>query len=211
MNASFPYEQLIAQKLEELAPLPDMADSIWQRITAELDRDMPSDDDDFGGDGGPADSGPVSGWKGWTWLLLLGGIAALLIYQLKKEDKYYSPLQISTPAEIQQPDSSQSPGASPPPENNILPNSPPVRNEQVLPVDSGIHASEPFVLIPDSVQPASVEAGSQVMESSQNEPAERQEIVRPDSSGARKRPSGIKGIRSNDYRIVPPKGQKDSS
>ena len=32
MSQATPYEQLIAAKLEQLPPLPEMADAIWLRI-----------------------------------------------------------------------------------------------------------------------------------------------------------------------------------
>jgi len=43
MNNNPIYEQLIAQKLEQ-APVPDMADAIWARITIQLDEDSTGDD-----------------------------------------------------------------------------------------------------------------------------------------------------------------------
>lgn len=43
MNNSPAYEQLIAQKLQQL-PVPDMADAIWASIEMQLDNDMPTDD-----------------------------------------------------------------------------------------------------------------------------------------------------------------------
>ena len=217
MNASFPYEELIARKLGELPPLPEMADSIWQRISTELDRELPTDDNDFGGDPGPQGGSPVAGWKGWSWLLLLAGIAAVLIYQLKKSDL---PVDQTAPVINQPVDSVEllptAPGLSPPGPRSPGPSSPVINdsNKDASP-DPGAEPSP----LPDStavLQPPVLDAAAPEVKATTPEPIAEPTIkqpdnLRPDSAGGRKRPSGIKGIRPDDYRIVPPKEKKDST
>ncbi|MBU7576946.1 MAG: hypothetical protein KAF40_02700 [Flavihumibacter sp.] len=217
MNASFPYEELIARKLGELPPLPEMADSIWQRISTELDRELPTDDNDFGGDPGPQGGSPVAGWKGWSWLLLLAGIAAVLIYLIKKPEL---PVEQIVPATNQPVDSTEflptTPGLSPPEPSSPGPSSPVINDSNK---DASPDPDTETGLLPDSaavLQPPVVDAAAPEVKASTPQPIAEPTIkqpdnLRPDSAGGRKRPSGIKGIRPDDYRIVPPKEKKDST
>ena len=47
MDERLKYEQLIGEKLHNL-PIPDMQDTIWARVKAQLDIDLPTDDGDGG-------------------------------------------------------------------------------------------------------------------------------------------------------------------
>lgn len=217
MNASFPYEELIARKLGELPPLPEMADSIWQRISTELDRELPTDDNDFGGDPGPQGGSPVAGWKGWSWLLLLAGIAAVLIYQLKKSDL---PVEQTVPAINQPVDSTEllptAPGLSPPGPSSPGSSSPVLNdsNKGTSPdpgAEPGPLPDSAAVLQPPVLDPAAPEVNATTPQSITEPTTKQPDNLRPDSAGGRKRPSGIKGIRPDDYRIVPPKEKKDST
>jgi hypothetical protein len=61
MDERLKYEQLIGEKLQSL-PIPDMQDAIWARVKAQLDIDLPSDDND-GGNSPQSPSGPrIIGW-----------------------------------------------------------------------------------------------------------------------------------------------------
>ncbi len=217
MNASFPYEELIARKLGELPPLPEMADSIWQRISTELDRELPTDDNDFGGDPGPQGGSPVAGWKGWSWLLLLAGIAAVLIYQLKKSDL---PVDQTVPVINQPVDSVEllptAPGLSPPGPSSPGSSSPLINdsNKDDSPdpgAEQGTLPDSAAVLQPPVVDPSAPEVKATAPETIAEPTIKQPDNLRPDSAGGRKRPSGIKGIRPDDYRIVPPKEKKDST
>jgi hypothetical protein len=228
MNATFPYEQLIASKLEQLPPLPEMADGIWLRITTELDRDLPTDDDDFGndpGDGGepvsdPAGTGPVSGWRGWSLLLILAGIAIFLLYRFSSnkiipDDNILLPLETpGLPSKIAEPvlsNENQQVNAVPAPGvgaggGPVLADSASVLfpNQVVLPAEDSARLqpnSLPFNEITGPPDSARLDTVSTTTASE----------IKKDSSGGRKRPSGIKGINSDDYRIVPQKGQRDST
>lgn len=212
MNASFPYEELIARKLGELPPLPEMADSIWQRISTELDRELPTDDNDFGGDPGPQGGSPVAGWKGWSWLLLLAGIAAVLIYQLKKSDL---PVDQTAPVINQPVDSVEllptAPGLSPPGPSSPLINDSNKDDSPDPGAEQGPLPDSAAVLQPPVMDPAAPEGKATTPETIAEPTIKQPDNLRPDSAGGRKRPSGIKGIRPDDYRIVPPKEKKDST
>ncbi|WP_290791168.1 hypothetical protein [Flavihumibacter sp. UBA7668] len=228
MNATFPYEQLIASKLEQLPPLPEMADGIWLRITTELDRDLPTDDDDFGNDPGnggepvtdPAGTTPVSGWRGWTLLLILAGIAIFLLYRFNSnkiipDDNILLPLDMpglpSTTAEPILSNENQQVNAVSPTGTGtgkgpivsdsasfLLP------NQVVLPSPDSARTQQPVPPLNEITgQPDSARLDT-VSTTTASE-------IKKDSSGGRKRPSGIKGISSDDYRIVPQKGQRDST
>lgn len=209
MNASFPYEELIARKLGELPPLPEMADGIWQRISTELDRDMPTDDNDFSG----GDPEPGAGWKGWSWLLLLAGIAVVFIYFLQKKNEPIENRLIPEPVisidsaeQLQQvPDSTVTIS---PTENSGIPDSQKSTNPEN---PQGVPPEYKAPVQPVQVDSISTETNKEVAGPVKESPAPPIQIPRPDSSTGRKRPSGIKGIGPDDYRIVPPKGKKDST
>jgi hypothetical protein len=268
MSASFPYEQLIARKLEELPLLPEMADAIWARITAELDAD-PGDDfggDEFDGGGGgePGGSGPgsvsgpdggvkagpspngkgaapLSGVSGWYYLLLLGGIALFLIFIVNKPG-------LEAP-EIDHPDMFKLPAR----EDLILPARAGDDAER-NPANTGkttLGSDEPAApkrsegrtgasenassggrdLVPQDVpnnrevilpeKEILPETGNLQVVPPENELTGRSDNTRLDSvsttppsnnrqAGGRKRPTGIKGVNSTDYRIVPQIEKKDS-
>jgi hypothetical protein len=80
MNNRTTYEQLIADKLQQL-PIPDMADAIWARIEQQLNVEMPVDDQ--GPNNTPGSSSPGFRFPGNTMLYIF--IAALTtIYFLSK-------------------------------------------------------------------------------------------------------------------------------
>jgi len=66
MNERLPYEQRLADKLNEV-PLPD-ADSSWDRMKALLDRELPP------GAGGGGDDGRLPGGRWWAFGVVIGVI-----------------------------------------------------------------------------------------------------------------------------------------
>ena len=66
MNERLPYEQRLADKLNEV-PLPD-ADSSWNRMKTLLDRDLPP------GPGGGGDDGRMPGGRWWAFGVVIGVI-----------------------------------------------------------------------------------------------------------------------------------------
>lgn len=244
MNQITPYEQLIAAKLEQLPPLPVMADEIWLRISVRLDEDMPTDDDDFGGDGpesGPDGGSAVSpdtGWKGWSIILLLGAVSLLIIYRAG----FFSGRKASvgepeTNYRILEPAPVPEPGESPPggrQSNTLLPPVVQGEGQTINPADSLNKPAQSFTAAQDSAGgdgsndllrvaiPVDSSASATLDLSVPNAAEPKGTVVpdqkgpvpskiKPDSTTGRKRPSGIKGIGPDDYRIVPQQKQKDST
>jgi len=69
VNATTPYEQLIAAKLDQM-PVPDMSDSIWSGIEMQLDADAP--------DKKPAKKYPKYKGKGWYGLIGIMAVVTLV-------------------------------------------------------------------------------------------------------------------------------------
>ncbi|HVW58984.1 MAG TPA: hypothetical protein VHC48_03080 [Puia sp.] len=97
MNATTPYEQLIAAKLDQV-PVPDMADSIWASIGMQLDAP--------GGDsGGAADvpdettskAAPKFRGAGWYGLGLIAVVAITLWWYFSLPQRH-EPLPVAPPA-----------------------------------------------------------------------------------------------------------------
>lgn len=83
MNPILPYEQLLADKVQQV-PVPDMADAIWASIEQELDKGTPGDD------GGNEPSSPKGGGSPGMSPYIAGGIvigAIILTYILTDKKK----------------------------------------------------------------------------------------------------------------------------
>jgi hypothetical protein len=191
MDERLTYEQLIRGKLESL-PLPDMQDAIWQAIKAQLDTDLPSDDNDDGTNS-PGPSGP--GMVGWGFSIVL--LALLTTFFLVKNkpnttDKTVNPTptqQIVTPSQQNN---------SPPPDNNTKTTGSPAVTE----------ANQPDQLVADdSVAKENVHPFLPVQSDSAYatslQPILAGSVPQTDSSGPVKKNRGLKGLSDSDYRIVP--------
>lgn len=218
MQERLAYEELIAAKLAQVPALPALADGIWQRISEELDRDLPTDDGGGTGGGVPPTGGSLL-WPGAAVLLLA---AAGLLYWYQQPA---TPSQSTVPAtnNIAAPDSqptntenaewppgrsaSAVPGQQPGPGNVGSPGAPPPA-DTLLPPDgreqpagaADLPLSQPpggQPLLPDN-KPAGTTADKTV----QPAPAAT-------DTAQRRRIKGVPGINNSDYRIVPAK--KDSS
>lgn len=226
MSQALPYEQLIAEKLEQLPPLPEMADAIWARIEKQLDDELPTDD--TSPDSGP--SGPITGSGGMSSLGRLGLLAIgaiILIYWLNyRKADLFSPLgspqeQLEKPASP--PNKVESPGNKGAAGAEVPAGTPGASVHSNVPIVPGVsdslstNAPPPQVpgdslqvVSPEPLQPGNVEGinniGSQQVEVKET-PINAGKL--PDSSKLRKKPTGIKGIGPEDYKIVPQK--KDSS
>jgi hypothetical protein len=192
MDQRLQYEELIAGKLQQL-PVPDMQDQIWARIKLQLDLDMPEDDGP--GSTPPAPSGP--GIMGWGLAVIL--IAFISIFIISKNKSADTTTQNnSRPSE--QILSPVEPSGSPPGTISTASDLPVQTNtpEQVLQNDSkdsfvqdNVTVSAPVLL--DSVGTKASQDITQLIQ-----PADT-------TSVPIKRPRGVQGISSNDYRIVPKK------
>lgn len=101
MNNRTTYEQLIADKLQQL-PIPDMADAIWARIEQQLNVEMPVDDQ--GPNNTPGSSSPGFRFPGNTMLYIFI-VALTTIYFLSKSfAKKQHKDQVSNEIYFNQPD-----------------------------------------------------------------------------------------------------------
>ncbi|ULQ56717.1 hypothetical protein KJS94_00725 [Flavihumibacter rivuli] len=226
MSQALPYEQLIAEKLEQLPPLPEMADAIWARIEKQLDDEMPTDD--TLPDNGP--SGPISGSGGLSSLGRLGLLAIgaiILIYWLNyRKADLFSPWvnpqeQLDKPVAPENkavsPGVKDAPGTTAPTGNpgpTVNPSLPvaPGRSDSVATPDSSLQVSgdSQEALSTEPVLPGNVDDSKkpEIQQGDVKEAPLNPGRI-PDSSRIRKKPAGIKGIGPEDYKIVPQK--KDSS
>lgn len=84
MDERLKYEQLISGKLQSL-PIPDMQDAIWARVKAQLDIDLPTDDND-GGNAPQFPSGPrIIGWG--LSIVIIALITTFFILKNKSKTK----------------------------------------------------------------------------------------------------------------------------
>ncbi len=196
MNDNPIYEQLIAQKLQQL-PVPDMADAIWARIEMQLDNDMPTDDTNNSPSTPPSPIKPLRKTMGWLTAI----IAVIAIIVINKQRQQTQPAP--TPYVIEQQQTIPSAQSNKP--DNPLPA--PVNKNTVMPgvitpgnVDSvssqqNIPAPINTVLLNDSVNNVLPPVVNQ-------QPQLIQAPVTIDSTPVKKR-RGAQGITDKDYRIVP--------
>ena len=196
MNKKLSYELLISDKLEAL-PIPDLADSIWSRIEARLDLDLPAD----GGDDIPdAPLAPSGIWKG-TGISILAIIIIFLLLRTTEKQENNSPLPvINEPAIIASPARGPS---QPIPEKSLPVNNPSVNTPLFSPApapadDSVFTAADEFIPEKDSLSAPPL---PRIF------PTVLPVAIQKDSLP--KKPRGVQGINPEDYRIEP--ARKDSN
>ncbi len=199
MNPLQAYELTIKGKLEAI-PLPDMEDAIWARISARLDTDMPTDDDNGGG---PASGIPPRTWIGGGALLVfLISLISIFYNRSSKED---SPSLIPSTSNENPAVTIESNDVSPPgnaAEQNVV-------RPQVIQEDQStevaIPQSLPLPTAPDIGlrDSAAEDFAAPIISPPVNPPPLAKDSVVPG-----KKPRGVKGITDNDYKIVP---KKDSN
>lgn len=209
MNATTPYEQLIAAKLEQVS-VPDMADSIWASIEMQLD--APGDDPDAP-DETTSKPAPKSRGAGWYGLGLVAVVAISLWWYFSLPQKH-EPLPVTTPpgvappAVVPRPDVSQ-PSVVPPaaPRPAALP--PVIKKVDSLRVDTAAKRILPPLKVDSSLlqrnrpelpdvdlygpPPPSPPPGIQPL------PGGPPPGVQPSPGG--KKHKGVKGITDDDYKI----------
>ena len=219
MSQVLPYEQLIAAKLEQLPPLPALADEIWLRIEEGLDEDPPTGTE--GNDSDP--SGPVQGsgsgqgWSGWSFLIFLGAASLVLFRETGNQKlndftnnepgqtyRFIAPTIIPNPVLQPQP-ASTFPGNSSDSHEPVKRNDSSrglVRFDSLAKVSTVVNQANTKVpdksaIIPDSNSRATIPAISPPVRENKSDTV----------SNGRKRPTGIP-IGQDEYRVVP---KKDSS
>lgn len=198
MNNNFTYEQLIAQKLEQL-DVPDMADAIWSRIKTELDSDMPEDDNNGNNNPSPVSpKSPVSLNQGFGWLAFIVCIAVMM--SVNKQSKKEKSEQSTLPLPVK--------------EQPVTP----LNNNVLKDVKTGMPKERPGklpVVIPDKNQASTFRPveptvnalpgkdSLQTMPSMQLPPGLNHTPLIKDTGPQKKK--GVRGITDDDYRIVPSK------
>jgi hypothetical protein len=197
MDQRLQYEQLIGTKLEGGLSIPNMEDMIWARVKAQLDIDLPTDEDGGGDDGpqSPIGRGPL------RWAIPAVVIALISIFFLFK-NKPATTENTSSPIITQPVNEPPSQATGPPPAiNEII--TPAPRSPQVTttpgasPVDS---SSGQQVLTPPITGGIldSIKTGKPDSLFTFTPPP-----VKTDTIPAKKKGKGVSGLKDDDYRIVP--------
>jgi hypothetical protein len=84
MEERLKYEQLIGEKLQSL-PIPNMQDAIWARVKAQLDIDLPSDDNDGGNSPQPPSGPGIIGWG--LSVVIIALVTAFFLFKNKPKTK----------------------------------------------------------------------------------------------------------------------------
>ncbi|MCU0396064.1 MAG: hypothetical protein MUF29_09140 [Chitinophagaceae bacterium] len=217
MNERLTYESLIAAKLEQLAPLPALADDIWARISADLDREMPTDESEAPSGGGP--SLPGTGGMLWPGLgaLLLAVAGLLYWYSQRSGIPVPAPSPQSVPADARP--ASSLPADTGSPKGIYQQPAAVARPVEAMPVPLADSAAAPSTgKLPPPVLPLPDDSRPQPAASASQEPPPGQPPATAGDKASpppaidtpiKKKPRGVTGISNNDYRIVPDK--KDSA
>lgn len=217
MNERLTYESLIAAKLEQLAPLPALADDIWARISADLDREMPTDEPEGPSGGGP--SLPGTGGMLWPGLgALLLAVAGLLYWNSQRPGlpvpaRAPQPVPAdSRPASIAPADTGPPKGAYQQPPSDVRPTvALPVSPSDSVDAPATGQPAVPALQPPDDARPQPAASASQELPAAPPPATAADKVAPPPAidTPIKKKPRGVTGISNSDYRIVPDK--KDSS
>jgi len=190
MSQPTTYEQLIAQKLQELA-VPDQADAIWATIEHQLNIEMPANGSGSGGAGNP-------GWwigGGSLFTLFIATITYIITSRQHPETERRV---IDKPAVIRH----EQPVIKADTSRHVILPIEPTKNK---PADVSVPA-EPTQT--EAGQPAATEipAIPPVQKLTETSPVP---LPPADTVTAKKKSRGLKGITDADYRIVPSSKNKD--
>lgn len=199
MNERATYELTIAEKLEQLKA-PQLVDSIWARIEAQLDLDMPTDD-------GPSNppAPPTAGPGKWIGGSLLGLILLFFLYQFINDKQQTAPANqplIESPAS----NSTTEQTAQPPPNTTPVPAQQPVKNKVI---NNGV-INKPDSSSSNTLQQPLVLPAQDNAAGNENVLPQAPQINLPPNPApdtTTKKSRGVKGINNDDYRIVPKKDQ----
>jgi hypothetical protein len=198
MNQKATYEITITEKLGQL-PLPDLRDAIWSRIEAQLDSDMPTDDNN---DPGPSNNGGPTSWRGLKIFGSFIAIVAVITIFLTNKNNTPLPGAGNAPAPTSNGTmiNKDNTGISPPPlqrggASSAMPPGTFPSEEIYTPVTGSDSAfSQPPFTISPVVQDTPVTTVFNPPSKQETGPPPRQDTVQ-------KKPRGVKGITDNDYRI----------
>ncbi|HEY1010562.1 MAG TPA: hypothetical protein VGE58_10645 [Daejeonella sp.] len=192
MSQPTTYEQLIAQKLQELA-VPDQADAIWATIEHQLNIEMPNNSSGSGG---------LNNSNWWIGGGLLTLFIAIIIY-----------IFISK----QNPEREKDLEHEPP----VIRHEQPLKNKETTPDHTTppikVNASKPVVVSEKITSEIREPEQLPAHETLKNEPVQKVTeeplaLPRPaDTVITRKKPRGVKGISDADYRLVPSRAFRGDS
>jgi len=201
VNTPTPYEQLIAEKLDQV-PVPDMADSVWSSIGMQLDAGAAADQGDSApdqgneapdqGDGAPGRKSG-SGFKGWHGFLGAVVIVATVWW-------YYNHTAVNTMRQVAPP-ATKTPAPVADTMNSI--------KKKDVPAAPAIVKKDTAVLQPPPATIASPDTATrQILPPVRVDSASLYKDWVPvpffDSLSVKppgRKPRGVKGITSDDYKI----------
>jgi len=201
MNHLTTYEQLVAEKLQQL-PVPDMADAIWARISQQLDVDMPEDKSGHTGNGNT--SLPGFQFPGNIIFYIFFAALVSVIFYLNRPGKHKPVIPAATSNTIAIPQGHDDKRA-----HQSLPGR---KTETIYtdkadyPVDelkeNPVTVNELPVIIPQAVETNKKEI---VKKEELPPPTETvlKKVTTPAQDSVPKKGRGVKGITSADYRIAP--------
>jgi hypothetical protein len=202
LNLKTPYENIIAEKLQQL-PIPDMADAIWASIELQLDADLSSNSEDNSATEKPLDKGKGSlGTK--TYLFIIVAIIAGLIWLAKVRNKRKATNTTLPNTTISTPPTNDKRDSTPPalftPENNKGDNliTPVYKTDKKQTNDSIKKNRDTAAFIPTIMLP--------VKDTITLKPIPIKDTLRTIIMPPKGK--GVKGITDDDYRII--SGKKDS-
>ncbi|MFW2478106.1 MAG: hypothetical protein ACN4EP_14390 [Sediminibacterium sp.] len=208
MNNLTTYEQLIADKLQQL-PVPDMADAIWARIEQRLNVEMPLED---GGNNTGSSSLPGFQFPGkGIVFLFLAALVSVLFYlnyrPTKQGQKNHTPSNTNT-ISIPVQDIYKTPEEK----SAVQPAESMYTDKADLPIQYSRGDSFDTQIPASSTEPISIINEKATLPKSAPVITIGQSIIpknlTPIQDSGAKKGRGVKGIGTDDYRIVPVK--KDS-
>jgi hypothetical protein len=196
VNTVTSYEALIAKKLEQL-PVPDMADSIWATVAAQLD--IPPAD---GGGQGPAQ--PGHGLPGMGKGIFFGVVTAIVVMAIwlyagkKPGAKQNKPAPQTLPAAVSTDTAAIMMPTVVPVQEQLQPvPSPPVKKDTTAAFDTAGSLTMPVDLPVGTYKSAVIPDSALVKGNTVKLMLDSANTVPPP-----KKPKGVKGIGDNDYKII---------
>ena len=192
MDERLQYEQLIGSKLQSL-PIPNIEDAIWARVKAQLDIDLPSDENNSE-DEPQSPKGP--GIVGWGLSLLIIALVSTFLVLKNKPTVEDKSVPSTTREQLNSP-SVQNTGP-PPSSDNTTKRTPAANNK-----GSGSVPPPAFDSPDRRLVTTPIDLG---MDSSNTKLTVPLVLAPPQKTGSVtqvKRGKGMKNLNDSDYRIVP--------
>ncbi|MBW8684965.1 hypothetical protein [Chitinophaga rhizophila] len=187
MNQKETYENIIARKLEQL-PVPAMEDAIWNRISAQLDIEMPETPQ------APETTVPPAANTTFLNIVTLFVFLIAITTFIFVEQRRTAILPV-VPPPVQLKDSILQPPPEvlpPPPARELIP----PRN---IPAADTVQTVTPLLVTPVITDTLSTITPDLI----EPPPAVITPVITPVADTPRPKPKGVKGLRDEDYKIAP--------